>query len=217
LYQHQIAPRRVFESRYVYALLYMMKGVLQKGSGQGANIPGYDLAGKTGTTNDYRDAWFLGFSPNLLTVIWVGNDDNSPMQEVTGGWIPAQMWRMFMTYALPKFPKEYFPYPRGMVKQRICTTGKALATPMCPDADVVEELMWENSMYTDTCQAHSIFGGLVPAGAARPDWERTFYPDSGGIIFLSDAEEAVTTNNAPAAIPEAGRKKIGNIDVNKGL
>jgi penicillin-binding protein 1A len=220
LYKHQIAPRRVYEARYVYALIYMLKGVMQKGTGQGANVPGYDLAGKTGTTTDYRDAWFIGFAPNIVTVVWVGNDDNSAMQEVTGGWLPAQMWHMFMSYALPKLPKEYFPYPRGMVKQRICITGKALATPMCPESDVVEELMWENNIHTSSCQEHSIFGGLVPAGRSRPDWERTFYPDAGSIIFLSDMEEAATTNNVQSAvIPAAGRKQIdsGKIDVNRGL
>ena len=218
LYQHQIAPRRVFESRYVYALIYMMKGVLQRGTAQGANVPGYDLAGKTGTTNDYRDAWFIGFAPNLLTVTWVGNDDNSPMQDVTGGWIPAQMWRMLMAYALPKYPKEYFPYPRGMVKQRICMVGKGLASAMCPESDVVEELMWENNVYINNCQVHSIFGGLVPAGSVRPDWERTFYPDLNNVVFLSDVEEEEATNNVQSAtIPEARRRQIGNVDVNRGI
>ncbi|GBR76698.1 murain transglycosylase super family [Candidatus Termititenax persephonae] len=221
LYRHQIVPRRVFDARHVYALVYMMRGVLQRGSGQGANIPGYDLAGKTGTTNDFRDAWFLGFAPNLLTAVWVGNDDNSPMQEVTGGWIPAQMWHMFMSYALPKLPKEYFPYPRGMVKQRICVAGKGLATPMCPESDVVEELMWENGIYTEQCQAHSILGGLVPALTARSDWERTFFPDTGRIIFLSDVEdeEKPTNNPQSAIIPAAGHKQLDDakIDVNKGL
>lgn len=221
LYKHQISPRRVFESRYVYALIYMMKGTLQRGTGQGANIPGYDLAGKTGTTSDYRDAWFIGFAPNIVTVTWVGNDDNSVMQEVTGGWLPAQMWRMYMAYALPKSPKEYFPYPRGMVKQRICVTGKALATAMCPASDIVEELMWETGVYTNSCQTHSIFGGLVPLSASRPDWEKAFYPDTGSIIFLSNAEEekGSTSNVQSAIIPSSGMKQIdsGKIDINRGL
>ncbi|MDR1113549.1 MAG: hypothetical protein LBL50_00480, partial [Candidatus Margulisbacteria bacterium] len=221
LYKHQIAPKRVFEARYVHALVYMMRGVMQRGTGQGANVPGYDLAGKTGTTSDYRDAWFMGFAPNLMTAVWVGNDDNSIMQEVTGGWIPAQIWKTYMSYALPKFPKEYFPYPRGLVKQRICVVGQGLATSMCPESDVVEELMWENGMYTNQCQAHSILGGLVPVGAQRPDWERTFYPDASNIVYLSEVkEEDKPTNNPQSAIiPAAGRKQIdgSNIDVNKGL
>jgi penicillin-binding protein 1A len=221
LYRHQIAPRRVFEARYVHALVYMLRGVMQRGTGQGANIPGYDLAGKTGTTSDYRDAWFMGFAPNLMTAVWVGNDDNSVMQEVTGGWIPAQIWKAYMAYALPKFPKEYFPYPRGMVKQRICVVGQALATSMCPESDVVEELMWENGVYTEQCRSHSILGGLVPVGAQRPDWERTFYPNVSSIVFLSeiDEEDKPTNNPQSAVIPASGRKQIdgSNIDVNKGL
>ncbi|GBR77465.1 murein transglycosylase super family [Candidatus Termititenax dinenymphae] len=220
LYKHQIAPRRVFEARHIYALVYMMRGVMQRGTGQGGSVPGYDLAGKTGTTNDFRDAWFMGFSPNLMTAVWMGNDDNSSMQEVTGGWLPAQMWRMYMAYALPKFPKEYFPYPRGMVKQRICVVGKGLATQMCPESDVAEELMWENGVYTNTCQSHSMFGGLVASGTTRSDWERTFFPDTGRIIFLVDTEEKKPTNNPQSAvIPAAGHKQTDSvkIDVNKGL
>jgi len=219
LYQHQIAPRRVYEARQVNALNYMMRGVVQRGTGQGANIPGYDIVGKTGTTNDFKDAWFLGYTPNLLAVAWVGNDDNSSMHNVTGGWIPAQMWRMFMSHALPKLPKEFFPYPRGMVRQRICLSGKALAGQACPESDIVEELMWENNVYTSNCQVHSIFGGLVPAGAGRSDWERTFYPDASVIVFLSDAvEEEQTTNNPGAAtIPAARRRQIDTVDLNRGI
>ena len=88
------------------AMLQLMRGVIEHGTGTAANInPG--VYGKTGTSQDYRDAWFVGFAGNLVVGVWVGNDDNTPMKGVTGGNIPAQIWRDFMGYAMrrPDFPR----------------------------------------------------------------------------------------------------------------
>jgi penicillin-binding protein 1A len=73
----------------------LLKGVLEFGTGKGAQI-GRDAAGKTGTTSDYRDAWFIGYTPQIVGGIWVGNDDNTQMKGVTGGAIPARIWRDLM-------------------------------------------------------------------------------------------------------------------------
>ena len=88
------------------AMLQLMRGVIERGTGTAANInPG--VYGKTGTSQDYRDAWFVGFAGDLVVGVWVGNDDNTPMKGVTGGNIPAQIWRDFMGYAMrrPDFPR----------------------------------------------------------------------------------------------------------------
>ena len=79
----------------------MLRTVLRSGTGARAAIPGRDLAGKTGTTSDYRDAWFAGYSGGLTTVVWLGRDDAQPMRGVTGGSAPADAWRSFMVAALP--------------------------------------------------------------------------------------------------------------------
>jgi penicillin-binding protein 1A len=76
-----------------------------------AAIPGHDIAGKTGTTSDYRDAWFDGFTGGLTTVVWMGRDDNSPMRGITGGSAPAAFWRSYMTYAVRRLPVT--PIPPG--------------------------------------------------------------------------------------------------------
>lgn len=94
------SERRVGSEQAMSNLIYMMEGVVQVGTGQGAAIPGYRIAGKTGTSQDFRDAWFSGFSGNLICVVWVGNDDNSSMKAVTGGSLPAAIWRETMTTAL---------------------------------------------------------------------------------------------------------------------
>jgi penicillin-binding protein 1A len=89
----------------------MLRTVITSGTGVRAQIPGYDLAGKTGTTSDFRDAWFDGFTGGLTTVVWIGRDDNSPMRGITGGLAPAEMWKSFMRAALKRTPVT--PIPPG--------------------------------------------------------------------------------------------------------
>lgn len=71
-------------------------------------FPGYDVAAKTGTTNDYRDAWTVGYTPTIAVGVWAGNNDNSPMVKETAGYIVSPMWNAFMQRVLEKYPKEYF-------------------------------------------------------------------------------------------------------------
>jgi penicillin-binding protein 1A len=93
----------------------MMRSVITSGTGTRANVPGHDLAGKTGTTSDYRDAWFVGYTGGFVTAVWVGKDDNKPMRRVTGGNAPAAIWRDYMTAALPRLKVQ--PIPGGTLPQ----------------------------------------------------------------------------------------------------
>jgi penicillin-binding protein 1A len=92
-------------------MVSMMRGVVTSGTGTRANVAGYDLAGKTGTTSDYKDAWFVGYTGGFVTAVWVGKDDNKPMRRVTGGGAPAGIWRDYMTAALPRLKVQ--PIPGG--------------------------------------------------------------------------------------------------------
>jgi penicillin-binding protein 1A len=100
LYQRSnaVPARRVLDPRAVAQLKTMMELVVREGTAKGAQGP-YYAAGKTGTTQDFRDAWFIGFTDRYIAAVWVGNDDNSPTKHVTGGTIPAEIWRDTMTYA----------------------------------------------------------------------------------------------------------------------
>jgi penicillin-binding protein 1A len=83
---------------YQQPLQELLQEVVQHGTGRAAALDGF-AAGKTGTAQDYRDAWFIGFNENLVVGVWVGNDDRSPMDKVTGGSLPAAIWKRFMTDA----------------------------------------------------------------------------------------------------------------------
>lgn len=97
------SAKRVFREFDVQNLTSMMNMVVEYGTGQGAKF-GVPAAGKTGTSQDSRDAMFMGFTREMVGVVWLGNDDNSPMKGVTGGSYPARIWREVMAQASGKYP-----------------------------------------------------------------------------------------------------------------
>lgn len=96
-----LPPKDAGEYRLTYSkdLLSLLRATVETGTGRGARLP-LPAYGKTGTSQDYRDAWFIGFAGNLVAGVWVGNDDFSPMKRVTGGSLPAEIWVNFMRDAL---------------------------------------------------------------------------------------------------------------------
>jgi penicillin-binding protein 1A len=90
---------QVIEPRNVAAMNTMMQETLLSGTAHKAELPGWMAAGKTGTSQDFRDAWFIGYTANLVTGVWLGNDDNSPTKKATGGGLPVEIWTRFMRAA----------------------------------------------------------------------------------------------------------------------
>jgi penicillin-binding protein 1A len=104
----------VVSPEYAGTMNEMLGAVITHGTGSSAALP-RPAAGKTGTTQEYRDAWFIGYTADLVTGVWLGNDDNTQMKAVTGGSLPAQVWRRFMlaaTRAMPVRPLPSTPLPR---------------------------------------------------------------------------------------------------------
>jgi penicillin-binding protein 1A len=110
VYQAQVNYSKVLDLKTSSSMVEMMKKVVQNGTGRGSNI-GRPSAGKTGTTDSYRDAWFIGFTPNIVTGVWVGNDDNTPNGKITGGSLPAKIWADYMKVAESTRPVTDFSFP----------------------------------------------------------------------------------------------------------
>jgi penicillin-binding protein 1B len=127
------APRRVARKETTFLVTNMMRSVLNEGTGAGARAAGFtlDAAGKTGTTNDLRDAWFVGFTPELLTVVWVGFDDNQPVG-LSGAQAALPIWTQFMMRALAGHPSVPFDAPDGVTFVDIDPDTGLLAGPACP-------------------------------------------------------------------------------------
>ena len=112
----------------------IMKTVITNGTGRAANI-GKPAAGKTGTTDDSRDAYFIGFTPDVVTGVWVGNDDNSQMGGITGGTVPALIWKDVMTVATEQYGNADFEYP-----EVILNPFKAAGVSIIPQGAAKKEL-----------------------------------------------------------------------------
>jgi penicillin-binding protein 1A len=109
-----------------YIVTSMLQSVINEGTGYPNAQIGRPAAGKTGTTSDFRDAWFVGFTPDLVAAVWIGNDDYHRMNESYGGNIPARIWARFMKAALAKTPKHDFVLPSGEVRRvTLCDTGRS--------------------------------------------------------------------------------------------
>ena len=125
--------RPVARPETTFLVTNMMRSVLNEGTGAGARAAGFtlDAAGKTGTTNDLHDAWFVGFVPELLTVVWVGFDDNQPVS-LTGTQAALPIWTEFMKAALAGRPRAEFDVPDGVTFADIDRDTGKLAMPGCP-------------------------------------------------------------------------------------
>ena len=131
LERHQSRREQVLPQTVAYAMVDMLKGVITRGTGRAAAL-GRPAGGKTGTSDDYRNAWFIGFTPHLATAVWVGNDDNTPMRRVVGGNVPARLWAAFMKDAVETMPADDWTPPAGMFTLRPPRTARAMPPPTRP-------------------------------------------------------------------------------------
>jgi len=145
--------REIARRDTTYLVTNMMRSVLNEGTAAGARTAGFklDAAGKTGTTNDLRDAWFVGFTPELLTVVWVGFDDNQPVG-LSGAQAALPIWTEFMTRALAGRAGDEFAVPEGISFVDIDKDTGKLAVPACPR--VFHEAFLAGTEPTQACELH---------------------------------------------------------------
>ncbi|WP_445501849.1 transglycosylase domain-containing protein [Microvirga sp. G4-2] len=129
IYRHDrdTPPRQVLEPRVVTDMNFMLNKVVTEGTGKRAAIEGVPVAGKTGTTNAYKDAWFVGFTGNLVAAVWYGNDDSKPMNNMTGGTLPAQTWQEVMGFAHQNLEIRPIPGVDSAPFARVAASGRPAA------------------------------------------------------------------------------------------
>jgi membrane carboxypeptidase/penicillin-binding protein len=133
----------------------MMRSVLNEGTGAATRSSGFtpDAAGKTGTTNDLRDAWFVGFTPELLTVVWVGLDDNQILG-LSGAQAALPIWTSFMKNAVAGRQSPAFEAPDGVTFVEIDRDTGRIATPICPR--VTTEAFLSGTEPQGICELHRV-------------------------------------------------------------
>ena len=146
-------PRNVARPDTTFLVTNMLRSVINEGTGAGARAAGFvhDAAGKSGTTNDLRDAWFVGFTPELLTVVWVGLDDNLPLG-LSGTQAALPVWTVFMKRALSGHPSVGFHTPEGITFVEIDRDTGKLATASCPR--IFKEAFIQGTEPAEVCPLH---------------------------------------------------------------
>jgi penicillin-binding protein 1A len=125
-------PAQVIDPHYVAMMNTMMQETLLSGTAHKAELPGWMAAGKTGTSQDFRDAWFIGYTANLVTGVWLGNDDNSPTKKATGGGLPVEIWTRFMKVAHQGVPVT--PLPASQPGGLFATIAQAVSPGATPSS-----------------------------------------------------------------------------------
>ncbi|MDE2577225.1 MAG: PBP1A family penicillin-binding protein [Hyphomicrobiales bacterium] len=169
---------RVIEPQYVAMMNAMMQETLLTGTARKAQLPGWQAAGKTGTSQEFRDAWFVGYTSALVAGVWLGNDDSSPTRHASGGNLPVDVWSRFMKDALKGVPPQ--PLPGG--------TWRPVDAPAAPPADVP--------------LAHDPAGAPAVASAAAPRPEATVAQQPGAPMQLGGAVHPQRRRAPPARADE---------------
>ncbi|HEX7828572.1 MAG TPA: PBP1A family penicillin-binding protein, partial [Thermoanaerobaculia bacterium] len=214
-------PTQVFPQRDVYLLTTVMEGVVNRGTAGGARSMGFKkiAAGKTGTTNDKRDAWFIGFTPQTLALTWVGYDDNDPTG-LSGSDAAVPMWARYMVSVTAGQPNADFAPPPGITMTEIDKTSGGLATPLCPRNVISRQAFKSGTEPTVPCALHTNapvapvvpmydeYGNLIITDTAATDTTNTYTPPppdttlTGGVFRTDTAPPPPTTTTPPTTTQE---------------
>jgi penicillin-binding protein 1A len=207
--------QEVLDPQTAYIMVNTMKDVIDRGTGRAIRKMGftYPAAGKTGTTNDNVDAWFIGFTPDLTCGVWVGYDERQSLgKKQTGGEAAAPIWAEFMKAATEGKPVKDFPTPQNFdtefVKKKVCLDSGLLASVYCPHTQ--DEIFKKETAPTKICNLHTGNGAEVH----NPSENGNTNPSSGGDILEMDSQpvqktSAPSSNGTPATSASEGTSETG--------
>lgn len=173
---HQLEAHRVLSPEVAYEIEWMLQQVINHGTGAGARRLGFTrpAAGKTGTTNDAKDAWFAGFTPNLLAVVWTGFDKKEELG-LTGAQAALPIWTAFMKGATAPRPALDFPEPPDVVTVMVDAITGYKAGPFCPN--VTQGIFQKGTEPTQVCPIHTAATGVTHVEQTTPAPDETADPN----------------------------------------
>ncbi|MBI4060250.1 MAG: PBP1A family penicillin-binding protein [Elusimicrobia bacterium] len=201
------SDREAMTPQLAYLVTNLMKGVVQNGTGAHARRLNRPLAGKTGTSNDNRDLWFIGFTPDLVAGAWMGYDDFTSLgrKDWTGGSTVVPWWTSIMEEILKDYPKRDFPAPSGIVFAPIDKEQGLLYQPACPRANKLLEAFAQGSEPKEYCDPNRKGSAVIEmssaalASTALPDDDYGRLRPSSGAAHAPDGD-----SDAPPPLPGEG-------------
>ena len=191
--RHIPSEKEAMSPQLAYLITNLMKSVVERGTAAYAKRLKRPLAGKTGTTNDNRDLWFIGFTPDLVAAAWMGYDNDASLgrKDWTGGSTVVPWWTEIMEQILKEYPPRDFPVPDRIVFQKVCGETGLLALPTCPKATL--ESFQKGTEPMEYCNVdHSRPLALSPSFGA---------PTGGQAVQVGTTSQAPIDPNAPPPLP----------------
>ncbi len=182
IYKYKPEYRRVMSEQTAWLMSSMLQTVCNSGTGTKARVPGVVTAGKTGTSEEYKDSWFCGFTPGYSAAVWMGYDKEHTMNDIYGGGFPAQMFKAALTQAATISNPKPRSMPGNIVQVTVCGKSGKLPSDSCPQDGLITEYCLKDKVPTETCDAHKMVS-ICPesgklAGKYCPNPElRSFVPD----------------------------------------
>jgi penicillin-binding protein 1A len=182
-----LTRERVLSPQNAFLMTHLLEGVIQHGTGQKAKTLGRPVAGKTGTSSDYGDAWFIGYTPSVLASVWVGFDDKASLgKDETGARAALPIWLYFMNDALKDMPIEHFSVPDGIILKRV-----SLETGL-PTSDDSQETIIE-----------AFLDGTVPGELKSQEEGLTPFAPPGTSVFPQSPKETPSKPPASNTFPQS--------------
>lgn len=153
LYKFEPKKRIAMKPETAFMITSMLEDVVTRGTGTAARLD-RPVAGKTGTTDEGKDLWFVGYTPDLVTAVWVGHDRPQPIPRGFGGIYPARIFKAIMTEALKSVPKSDFAKPQDIVKATVCGKSGLLPGDSCPNDQLVYDYFTKGTVPTKICNVH---------------------------------------------------------------
>lgn len=196
IYAAKPRKEQVINRGTAYLMVDILKGVVQRGTAYGftRGFNGWPAAGKTGTTDDNRDAWFAGFTPNLVTVVWTGYDTPRPLKW-TGAFVPVRIWQAIMSHAVTAQPQDWA-VPPDLVSVAVCRRTGKLPNELCPAGGVVTELFHRSHVPRDSGNL-LVQASVVAAPQGWLLWQAGCAGRPENRVFLRRTEPYVLHPTAP--------------------
>ena len=193
IYSYQPNSRRVMSEQTAWLMTSMLRTVVTSGTGTRGQVPGVFTVGKTGTTDDYRDSWFCGFTPTYAAAVWQGFDQKDtlrnyppqyPSETAFGGDIPARLFSSILAKAHGNSKPGAPPMPGNIIQVSVCRASGMLPSEICPDDQIITDYCLATAAPTETCDRHQLV---------------TICPESGklaGVYCPHPQTRALVTANA---------------------
>ncbi|MBI5200191.1 MAG: transglycosylase domain-containing protein [Elusimicrobia bacterium] len=204
--RHIPSEKEAMSPQLAYLITNLMKSVVERGTAVHAKKLKRPLAGKTGTTNDNRDLWFIGFTPDVVAAAWMGYDNDMSLgrKDWTGGSTVVPWWVEIMEQILKEYPPRDFPVPDRIVFQKVCGETGLLALPTCPKAQL--ESFQKGTEPMEYCSVdHSRPLALQPSFGA---------PNAGTAVQVGTTDQVPVDPNAPPPLPSD--EELQNTPVEEG-